>query len=875
MLLGLNTVLMKKHLLILLTFLCSTAIHAAHITGGEMIYNYIGPAATPNTNYYSATLRLFRDDNCMNCAIMPNSVSIGVYNNDNNQLVGGFLSVDRSSLTLLPLNTLPSCITNPPNLVYSVGLYTFLIELPINSNGYTISYQTCCRVDGIRNVPNSVGATYAAVIPGTNRVPTTAQDNSARFSTGISVICFNKPFTLDFSATDPDGDSLVYYLCDAYGGGSAQNASFSTPAPPPYGFSSYINGYSGGAPLGSDATINARTGIISGIAPDAGRYVVSVCVQSFNRTTGALRGEHKKDFIVTVAPCDFAGAQLLPSYLSCDGFTFNFENLNTSPLNQTYFWDFGDGNTSNLSNPSHTYTVAGIYNLKLVVNRGGSCSDSTISPLKVFPGFFPGINDNSPICKDRPLNFNDATTANFGNVNSWRWDFGITTATNDTSRLQNPTYTYTTAGNYNVSLIVGSDRGCLDTIVKTVRIVDRPEFKIGNDTLICSIDTLQLNAVSSDVGSVVWSPNYMINNVNSFTPLVSPDVTTTYIAKFSDPSGCAAEDSITIRVVNTVTLLALADTTICLTDSVILRTNSDALQYSWSPIATLNNPTIAQPLAKPIDPITTYTVTGTIGKCTSQDRVTVRTVPYPNAHVGPDTTICFGNSVQLLATGGSSYSWSPVRFLNATNIPNPVSIAPRANTQYVVEVRDVLGCPKPSYDTIIVNVAQIVADAGPADTSVVLGQPLQLTASGSNNYSWLPSTWLNNPTIFNPLSLPQDNVDYVVRVSNDQGCFDLDTIRVKVFKIDPDILVPTGFSPNKDGNNEIFKPIPIGIRSLDFFRVYNRWGQLIYSTSQIGAGWDGTYGGAEQGPGTYVWYVSGTNYLGNKIEKKGTVILIR
>jgi gliding motility-associated-like protein len=88
-------------------------------------------------------------------------------------------------------------------------------------------------------------------------------------------------------------------------------------------------------------------------------------------------------------------------------------------------------------------------------------------------------------------------------------------------------------------------------------------------------------------------------------------------------------------------------------------------------------------------------------------------------------------------------------------------------------------------------------------------------------------------------------------------------------------LVPTGFSPNKDGNNEIFKPIPIGIRSLDFFRVYNRWGQLIYSTSQIGAGWDGTYSGAEQGAGTYVWYVSGTNYLGNKIEKKGTVILIR
>ncbi|MEX0636288.1 MAG: hypothetical protein WD135_05925, partial [Ferruginibacter sp.] len=89
---------MKKYLLILLTILCFNISKAAHITGGEMIYNYVGPAATPNANYYGVTLRLFRDDNCVNCAGMPGNVSIGIYNNDNNQLVGNFLNVDRSSL---------------------------------------------------------------------------------------------------------------------------------------------------------------------------------------------------------------------------------------------------------------------------------------------------------------------------------------------------------------------------------------------------------------------------------------------------------------------------------------------------------------------------------------------------------------------------------------------------------------------------------------------------------------------------------------------------------------------------------------------------------------------------------------------------------
>jgi gliding motility-associated-like protein len=172
-------------------------------------------------------------------------------------------------------------------------------------------------------------------------------------------------------------------------------------------------------------------------------------------------------------------------------------------------------------------------------------------------------------------------------------------------------------------------------------------------------------------------------------------------------------------------------------------------------------------------------------------------------------------------------------------------------------------------------VARIIANAGPRDTSIVLGQPLQLTATGSTNYSWTPIDWLNNPTIFNPLALPQNNIEYIVKVSNAQGCFDQDSINVKVFKTDPDLLVPSGFSPDKDGKNDVFRPIPVGMRSLDAFRVYNRWGQLVFSTSLIGAGWDGYWGGQEQGPGTYVWYAEGTNYLGKKVEKKGTVILIR
>ncbi len=862
---------MKRFLLISLFLFAFFHLKASHITGGEMVYRYLGVGTTPDLQRYSVTLRLFRDQNCIDpCAALPASVTIGIYQTATNALVNTRV-VDRSNTQGVSVDPSPKCISNEPNLVYAAGYYTFTVSLPVNAGGYTISYQTCCRIDN-NNVPTRTGFTYTALIPGTNTL-TRIGDNSPSFSPSIAVICYNRPFILNFSATDSDGDSLRYSFCAAYdniGERYVTEESF----PPPYPAANYIGGYSGSFPLGPNVSIDPATGIISGIAPGEGKYVVSVCVDSYDRTTGRYITTHRKDFIVNIFPCDFAGAQLKPNYLSCDGFTFNFANLNTSPLNNTFYWDFGDGTTSTDAEPTHNYTTAGVYTLKLVVNRGDQCADSTTSTLRVFPGFFPGFTDNTPTCKGVPVQFNDITTANYGAPNYWKWDFGAPGAA-DTSRLKNPTFTYTTPGTYDVSFIVQSDRGCIDTLTKTITILDKAPYTLTNDTLICNIDTLQLNFTTPNPGSIVWSPNYMINNVNSFTPLVSPDVTTKYYVSYADNFGCTAVDSVLVRVVDRVSLSLTNDTTICRTDTVRLATNSDALSYTWSPPLTLNNFTLQSPTATPTAPVTTYHVIARIGKCFAEDDITIRTVPYPVANAGPDSTICFGNSIQLNASGGSIYSWSPKIFLNNPNIANPVSQRPQQDIQYIVTVRDVLGCPKPVNDTMLLTVARILADAGPADTNVVLGQPLLLNATGSTNYEWTPNTWLNNPNIFNPISLPQESIQYVVKVSNAQGCFDTDTINVKLFKIDPDLLVPTAFSPDNDGVNDVFRPIVIGMKSLNAFRVYNRWGQLVFSTTQVNHGWDGNFKGAPQSAGSFVWEAEGITYLGRKIKKKGSVILIR
>ena len=272
----------------------------------------------------------------------------------------------------------------------------------------------------------------------------------------------------------------------------------------------------------------------------------------------------------------------------------------------------------------------------------------------------------------------------------------------------------------------------------------------------------------------------------------------------------------------------MGDTTICRTDAITLKPQGDGLYYAWTPAATLDDANIRNPVATPTDPITIYHVRSSIGKCFADDEVKIKTVPYPAANAGADTAICFGKSTQLHASGGSIYSWSPSAFLNANNIPDPVSTTPTATVVYIVTVKDVLGCPKPVNDTIILTVIKINADAGPADTSVVINQPLQLLATGSTIYSWTPATWLSATNIDDPVSLPQDNIKYTVTVSNAAGCFSTDTINVKLYKVKPDLYVPTAFSPNGDGVNDILKPLALGLKSIESFRVYNRWGQMLF-----------------------------------------------
>ena len=268
-------------------------------------------------------------------------------------------------------------------------------------------------------------------------------------------------------------------------------------------------------------------------------------------------------------------------------------------------------------------------------------------------------------------------------------------------------------------------------------------------------------------------------------------------------------------------------------------------------------------------------------------------VPFPRAAIDPsDTLICYGASAALDAviSIGTNYTWTNAGTLanqgsgivnGLPDVLQPVA-TPGKTTDYVLSIGNA-GCPNLLLDTFQVRVLPpIVVNAGD-DTSVVIGEPLQLRAisndtatPGGDVFLWAPATGLSNATIFNPVATypVTDSIRLQVMATAANGCTGIASILIKVFGTGAGLFVPGAFTPGAVANS-IFRPVAVGISNLAYFRVYNRWGQLVYSTTALGAGWDGRINGHLAESGAYVWMVRGTAYTGQVIAHEGTMLLIR
>lgn len=866
---------MKNPLRILLCVSCfATQWHitmASHIVGGEMSYICLG------NNQYQITLKVFRD--CFNGqAAYDNPTDITIYDANNVQVPGSPFPVFFPGSDTLDNDTGNPCLILPPGICVEEADFVTTVTLPPGS-GYTIVYQRCCRNIIIVNLvdPSNTGASYVSTIPDSSL----AICNSSPYYNNFppTVICVDVPFVFDHSATDPDGDSLVYQLCAPYVGGSSFNAYPIPAAPPPYGFVNYQAPYTAADPMGGNPpmAIDPVTGLLTVTPNTIGNFVVGVCVEEYRN--GNFLGEHKRDFQFNVTQCTPSVLASIPSFINdCSGYTITFDN--NSIGGTVYHWDFGTGvtgDTSNLFEPSFTFPDTGIYTVTLMVNPGTTCGDTATAQVYIYPTF-TGLMDAPDGCVGQPVQFFDQSTTSFGVVDSWKWNFDD----GGTSNLQDPTHTYSDTGDYTVQFIVGTDLGCVDTVYETIHIYPAPPTTvIPSDTTICYLDFVQLNASGS--GTFSWQPNYNLSNINTSNPVASPDVTTTYTVTLSNNFGCFTQDSVTIHVFDTVIVHAGNDTTICPGGFVQLNaTGIGVTVFSWSPSTGLNNPNIPNPIATPAV-TTTYFVTSSIGSCVGSDAITISVKPFPAIFVGPDFTICEGDTAQLSVSGGTSYTWSPAGTLSDPSSATPMAF-PNSTTSYVVTGLDSNSCNISVVDTEKVNVIPRPDIVITADTTIILGTCIDLSITGGGTYQWFPDVELSDVTSATPTACPTDQTMYYVWITTDLGCKYIDSVLIDV-NPEPLVIFPSAFSPNDDGKNDVFRPVVLGLASIDAFRIYNRWGVVVFeatSVSVVGGpmpvaeSWDGKYKDKEQPVGVYVYYLRGTGTAtGTTIERQGDVTLVR
>jgi len=252
--------------------------------------------------------------------------------------------------------------------------------------------------------------------------------------------------------------------------------------------------------------------------------------------------------------------------------------------------------------------------------------------------------------------------------------------------------------------------------------------------------------------------------------------------------------------------------------------------------------------------------------------------PAPVLAVAPKEELCLRVPAAFTATPQGSdpavqqWSW---RFGDGqrANVQNPVH-AYRSAGNYTAEVWaiGVNGCAS---DTIAIPVAVNDAEANAGRDTIVLNSvPFTLNGSGNGTVQWWPAAGLNRNDILNPIGSIAGDQEYVLTITTPEGCVATDSVKIEVFK-GSGVYVPTAFTPNHDGRNDLLKPGYKAIRKLLYFTIYNRWGQPVFSTTDLGGGWDGTQGGKPLGTGSFVWMLRAEDVVGQVYQLKGTFLLIR
>lgn len=505
-----------------------------------------------------------------------------------------------------------------------------------------------------------------------------------------------------------------------------------------------------------------------------------------------------------------------------------------------------------IQSPSNVAATCGNENGKLIVQV------NSVNPT-TFVITLTGGTLGSPASYTSASGVTSASNT-FPNLGAGFYTITVTDNSGDAPAILTPAEVTNLPGPTDFILSIQSDPTCVnnDGVVNI-------NFQGGTAPFSVSENGSVVATISSDLGQLTG----LASGINLFT--------------VTDANSCPSQsgsESVNIPLNNNLTLNMGTPPTICQGTDTTVSITTNATTFAWTPATGLSSTMVENPVFSPTAS-TNYTLQVGLGICTTTGTldVTVLPAPVPDAG-GPDTT-CYGKTITLTGSGGVQYVWTPSTFLLDPDVADPLVVDPTSTTTYSLSVIDQNGCKslRPATVTLVVRAPYPVFAGN--DTSVMVGQTVPLDAVdiagvGFDAYAWTPASGLSNPDIADPTaSFSVIGVyTYVVTATAPNGCSGSDSVTIDVYAL-ADIFVPNAFTPNNDGHNDVFRALPVSIRDFKYLTVFNRWGQRVFTTTNPGVGWDGTFNGTEMPVGTYVWMAAGVDYTGKLIERKGTVILIR
>jgi gliding motility-associated-like protein len=439
----------------------------------------------------------------------------------------------------------------------------------------------------------------------------------------------------------------------------------------------------------------------------------------------------------------------------------------------------------------------------------------------------------------------------------------------------NPVFTPTTVGTTTYVFRVDSS-ACSKYDTMTIQTLPN-NFNV-NDTTICKgIGEFQITASGDPIFTYRWTPGIGLTDTTIVDPKVTTDTTRTYVVTASYPTCPDIVKTVTVTVEPVPTVKLGPDTVKCQWDQLFIAANIEPswftpYTYQWDPnsgINTLTSPAVFFTGKK--DTFLILTVKTPIG-CEGKDTINIMVREGNFASVTPsDTFICPRNQVQFAVSGGAIYNWVPDVYLDDPSSPTPLA-SPVTDIKYTVYVTDQYGCMDTVYSTLDV-LPDAVLELG---DSVILypGESVQMDPKGNAlYYNWFPALGLSKTDIANPIASPSVNTRYFVMAKTENGCIVKDSIDV-IIKDDSGLDIPNAFSPGT-APNDVFRINKRGIATLKAFKVYNRWGNVMFETTNIDEGWDGTYKGKHQPMGVYIYMVDAITSSGRRFTNQGNVTLIR